>query len=242
MTVSSQSVDIPKSSLKPLMLGGVVLALSAPLITWFLNGYFNAWFDNNGRVLAGLLFFWLIVGLILLLTRFEARDTEQTREHGFWQGISFKRVKLRESLIVMILGFVTLFVVNLAFVILSRTIFPTEIKTSAALLLPWPLMILAYLTGTITEEILYRGYALERLQRMTGNWWISGGITWALFVGFHIPTYPMAHIVGFVAPAAVVATLVYIWKRNLTYTVMIHGILNLPILLVAILVPLLPTG
>jgi uncharacterized protein len=239
MTVSSQAVETPTSAPKPLILGSIILALSAPLITGILDGYFDAWFDRNGSVLAGLLSFWLIVGLVMLLTRLEAQPIT---ERGLWRRIGFKRVKLRESLIVLIIGFLTLFVANVAFVVLSRTIFPTEINISRVVSLPLPLVILAYLTGSIAEEILYRGYALERLQRMTGNWWISGGITWALFVGFHIPAYPMAHIVGYVAPAAVVVTLVYIWKRNLSYTVMIHGILNLPILLAAILLPLLPTG
>jgi uncharacterized protein len=241
MTLSSPSVVAPKSPPKPFILGVIVLALSAPLITWILDGYFDAWFDRNGSVLAGLLSFWLIVGLVLLLTGYEAQPP-QTTTPGLWRSIGFKRVKLRESLIVLIVGFITLGFANVAFVVLSRTIFPTEINMSRVVTLPLPLVILAFLTGMFAEEILYRGYALERLQRITGNWWISGAITWALFVGFHVPAYPMAHIVGYVAPASVVITLVYIWKRNLTYTVMIHGILNLPILLAVILMPLLQIG
>jgi uncharacterized protein len=224
--MTSFTVDTHPFRVKPLTLAGIVLALSAPFITGVLNGYFKIWFDNNGRVLAGLVSFWVIVGIVLLLARLDG------------QGIGFKRVKLRETLIVLIIGFITLFCLNVAYVILARTIFPTEVRTSPVLTLPLPLVILAYLTGVFAEEILYRGYALERLQQITGNWWISGGITGALFVGFHIPAYPMAHIVGYVAPAAVVLTLIYIWKRNLSYTVMFHGVLNLPILLAALLIPL----
>jgi membrane protease YdiL (CAAX protease family) len=235
MAASSHPIEAPRSAAKPLALVGIVLALAAPLITWFLNGYFAAWFDNNGRVLAGLVSFWVIVAVVLLISR---TDAKVSAERNLWQSLNLKRVKLRETLVVMIIGFVTLFVANLAYVVLARTIFPTDVKTSAALTLPLPLVFLAWLTGALGEEILYRGYALERLQRITGNWWVSGGVTWALFVGFHIPAYPMAHIVGFVAPSALALTLVYIWKRNLTYTVLIHGILDLPILLAAILIPL----
>jgi membrane protease YdiL (CAAX protease family) len=236
MTASSQAVEAPKSAARPLVLGGIVLALAAPLITWFLNGYFAAWFDNNGRVLAGLAAFWVIVVIVLLISRAEAKAE---RGRNLWESINLKPVKLRETLVVMIIGFIVLFIANLAYVVLARTIFPTEVKTSAALTLPLPLVFLAWLSGTFGEEILYRGYALERLQRITVNWWLSGGLTWALFVGFHIPAYPMAHIVGFVAPSALALTLVYMWKRNLTYTVIIHGILDLPILLAAVLIPLL---
>lgn len=238
MSVASQSVAAPKSLPKILILGGILLALSAPLITWILDGYFRLWFDRDGKVLAGLVAFWVIIGVVLLLIRLEYRNTNVS----VWHLISFKRVKLRESLVILIIGFVTLFFANVAFVILARTIFPTEIRTSPALALPLPLVILAYLTGVIGEEILYRGYALEQLQRITGKWWISGGITGLLFIGFHIPAYPMAHIIGFVLPSTVVLTLVYIWKRSLTYTIMIHGVLNLPILMAAILLPLLSQG
>jgi membrane protease YdiL (CAAX protease family) len=241
MTAASPSTDVPKSPPKVITLVAIVLALSAPLITAFLNSYFAAWFDNNGRVLAGMLSFLAITGLVLLLVRFEpvsALDNTQS----VWGRIGFKPVKLRPTLIVLILAFVTLFIVSLAFVVLSRTILPTEIKTSAALKLPLPLLIFVYLAGSISEEILYRGYALERLQRITGNWWISGGITWALFVGFHIPAYPMAHIVGTVAPATVVITLLYIRTRNLTYTTIFHAVLNVPILLAAVLMALLQAG
>jgi uncharacterized protein len=236
---ASPSLDSVSASWKPLRVASIILALAAPLITWMLDGPFDTWFDRNGSVLAGLLTFWAIVGLVLWLMR---QETPASTDQSVWQQIGLRRVRLRETLIVLIIGFVTLGLANVAFVVLSRTIFPTEINTSPVLTLPLPLVILAYLTGTIAEEILYRGYALERLQRMTGNWWISGGLTWALFVGFHVPAYPLAHIVGYVAPATVVITLVYIWKRNLAYTILIHGVLNLPILLAALLLPLLPAG
>jgi uncharacterized protein len=236
---ASPSLDSVSASWKPLRVASIILALAAPLITWMLDGPFDTWFDRNGSVLAGLLTFWAIVGLVLWLMR---QETPASTDQSVWQQIGLRRVRLRETLIVLIIGFVTLGLANVAFVVLSRTIFPTEINTSSVLTLPLPLVILAYLTGTIAEEILYRGYALERLQRMTGNWWISGGLTWALFVGFHVPAYPLAHIVGYVAPATVVITLVYIWKRNLAYTILIHGVLNLPILLAALLLPLLPAG
>lgn len=233
MTAASPSLATPRPRLKLFTLVGIILALAAPLIAWILDGYFRVWFDRNGKVFAGALSFWVMTAIVLLLTRFEA-----AAGHTLSERINLKRLKLRETLIVLIIAFVTLFVVNLAFVILARTIFPTEVSTAPALALPVPLMIFVYLTGSITEEILYRGYALERLQRMTGNWWISGLITGALFVGFHVPVYPMAHIVGYIIPATIVLTLIYAWKRNLSHCIIFHCVLNMPILLAAILIPL----
>ncbi len=217
----------------------IVLALSTPLIAAVLNGYFAAWFDNNGRVMAGLLFYWLFTAIISLLLIYKKAEPAGGT---VWKTIGLQRIKLRESLIVLIIGFVTLFLVNLAYVILARTIFPTEVRTSPALALPLPLVLLAFITGSITEEILYRGFALERLQRMTGNWWISGGITGALFVFFHVPAYPMAHIVGYIIPATIIITLLYRWKRNLSYCIMFHLVMNSPILLGALVMGLLSSA
>jgi membrane protease YdiL (CAAX protease family) len=229
MTTSTQTIPKPKAPL--LTLFGIGLALATPLITWFLDGYYRIWFDRNGKVLAGALSFWVIVGLILLLIRYD--------EGQPLRSIGIKRLKnWQEGVIALIIDFVTLGCANVAFVLLARTIFPTNLTGRQVFNFPLPLVILLFLTGSVVEEILYRGYALERLQALTGNWWLSGGVTWALFVAFHVPAYPMAHIVGYVAPAALVATLAYIWKRNLLFTIIIHGCLNLPIVLAAILAPL----
>ncbi|MBX3085777.1 MAG: CPBP family intramembrane metalloprotease [Anaerolineae bacterium] len=239
MTATSHPAPTPQRTIKPFTVGIIVLALSAPLITAFLDGYFDRWFDYNGSVLAGLTSFWLIVALVVWLSRLDTPPAASDARRSWWQTFNFKRPKLRESLIVLIIAFVTLGLANVAFVILARTVLPTEIKVSRAVSLPLPLVILAFLTGAIAEEILYRGYALERLHAMTGNWWLSGIVTGAIFAGFHFPAYPLAHIFGYILPSTIVLTLIYIWKRNLTYTVMFHAVLNLPILLGALLLPLL---
>jgi len=46
----------------------------------------------------------------------------------------------------------------------------------------WWILLISVLTVGITEEILFRGYPLERLQEITGNKWISGFISLIFFV------------------------------------------------------------
>lgn len=40
-------------------------------------------------------------------------------------------------------------------------------------------------TAEITEELLYRGYALERLEGLTGSTWIAGTVTAVVFILLH---------------------------------------------------------
>jgi uncharacterized protein len=55
--------------------------------------------------------------------------------------------------------------------------------------LPLWYLILAVAIGGIVEEILYRGYATERLSALTGSYW-SGGALCAIAFGFaHVPIW-----------------------------------------------------
>lgn len=49
-----------------------------------------------------------------------------------------------------------------------------------------PLVLRTVIRAGIAEEVLYRGFALERLQSLTGSKWIAAGITLLLFTGFII--------------------------------------------------------
>ena len=238
MTTSPQAVDLHTPSQQRLVIFGILLALAAPLITAFLDGYFKVWFDYTGKVFAGVISFWAIAAAVMVIIRY----TEVESWRDVWRRLGFRRITLRTSLIVLILSFVTLFVVNLFFVLLSTYVFDMDISFTRERLrvLPIPLVFLLYLTGIFVEEILYRGYALQRIYNLTGNWTVAGLICGALFVGFHIPAYPPAHILGVIIPATLAITYLYIRLRNTSYTVMMHGVMNIVIVIAYVVLPLLP--
>ncbi len=90
------------------------------------------------------------------------------------------------------------------------------------------------ITASITEEVIYRGYLLERIAKLTGKLWIGTLISFILFVIPHIntfgwiwlPTYGMGTILIYVF---------YIWRRNLIATMLLHFLVNAPILIPTIL-------
>jgi uncharacterized protein len=55
--------------------------------------------------------------------------------------------------------------------------------------LPVGVLVLLVITAGITEEILYRGYPIERLAAMTGNVWLGAVAAYVVFVGLHIPVF-----------------------------------------------------
>src|SRR5215210_5712755 len=83
-----------------------------------------------------------------------------------------------------------------------------------------PVTILTVMRAGIAEEVLYRGFAIERLQALTGSKWIAAGISLALFAGFHFRQGLAGVTIAFVLGA--VLTAFYLWKRDLIANIFGH--------------------
>jgi membrane protease YdiL (CAAX protease family) len=83
----------------------------------------------------------------------------------------------------------------------------------------WALLFIA-LTGGIVEETLYRGYAIERLASLTGRYWLAGSIAALAFGLAHVPGWGAYAVVDFVF--GIMATLFYLWKRDLLANIIAH--------------------
>jgi membrane protease YdiL (CAAX protease family) len=80
-----------------------------------------------------------------------------------------------------------------------------------------------FLTGTIVEEVFYRGYLIERLNLLINRKWIAGFISWFLFSLVHIrffgigPTLDVGVLSGFLV-------ILYMKEKNLWPCIILHGI------------------
>lgn len=99
----------------------------------------------------------------------------------------------------------------------------------------WLRILLAARAGFV-EEILYRGYPIERLNRLKVTIWPGALISLIIFVVFHLPS-GLGHTVGLVLPIGVILTGLYVWKRNLTLNIAVHFLTDS---LILVLLPLLP--
>jgi membrane protease YdiL (CAAX protease family) len=93
--------------------------------------------------------------------------------------------------------------------------------------------VLLVVTAAVTEEILYRGYPIERLAELTGRPWCAAAVPGLVFVAVHLPFWGATAL-----PLQVTATAgfigLYLWKRNLPAVMIAHAVVN------AILLLLLP--
>lgn len=69
-------------------------------------------------------------------------------------------------------------------------------------------------TTGIVEEILFRGYPIERLAAHTGSPLAAGGLTWGVFTVAHAAVWPVGNLLQ-VAAVAAVLTAVYLRRRTL---------------------------
>ncbi|RME42076.1 MAG: CPBP family intramembrane metalloprotease, partial [Chloroflexi bacterium] len=83
---------------------------------------------------------------------------------------------------------------------------------------------LIVVTAGVTEEILFRGYSIERLAAWTGHLGLGALVAYVVFVGLHIPFWGLGGTLQ-IGVWAIIVTTLYVWRRNLWSCVLMH-ILN----------------
>ena len=69
-------------------------------------------------------------------------------------------------------------------------------------------------TVGVVEEVLYRGYPIERMLDYTDSPLVAGGVTWGVFTLAHAASWPLGNLLQ-TALAAAVLTVVYLRRRTL---------------------------
>jgi membrane protease YdiL (CAAX protease family) len=89
--------------------------------------------------------------------------------------------------------------------------------------LPLATLMLLALRAAVTEEILFRGYGIERLSAVTGNRYLAAPVSLAIFTIAHLGVWTLNYAVV-VLPAGLVLTVQYLWRRDLTANIIAHFI------------------
>ena len=111
---------------------------------------------------------------------------------------------------------------------------PAGDNAQAGMILGLPLWLQFFVavTAGFTEEILFRGYAIERVTLLTGSRKLGGIIPILIFGAVHAPFWGLAHAV-IAGSTGFWLTLIYLWRRNLWVNIVAHGLLD-AVLFVAI--------
>jgi membrane protease YdiL (CAAX protease family) len=217
---------------------GVGIALSAPVIQVLLFPWFESTFDFPMDRFVSLWPFWIALALSLGIAHFAEGIPLATF------GFQWSKKTLRARLIEWI--FAVLAAAVIAIVIISFSTYVRNLLTNepapvlnVTRILPMWVLIPAWITGAFTEEVLFRSYSIERLTQITGRRWLAGLFTVLAFTLLHGLTWDWIHVVTAVLPGGILLTLLYLWRRSLAFVVIVHAVINAPLLLLPLLAPYL---
>lgn len=110
---------------------------------------------------------------------------------------------------------------------------PPSAGVDTILSMSLPVLLGVVLTASVTEEIIFRGYAIERIRDLTGKLWIGATISFILFVIPHVAFFGPMWILYHSYTTLLIYAL-YLWRRNLWGCIILHVMSNMMILIPAL--------
>ena len=217
---------------------GVGIALSTPVVQTLLIPCLESTFAFPVDRLMSLGVFWIALIVVLGIAHFA--EGYPLAAFGFQRDQKTLRARLLEWIGAVLAAMIT------ASVIITFSNYVRELLTNqpspvldVTRILPAWVMIPAWITGSFTEEVLFRSYTIERLTQIVGRRWLAGLITMVAFTLLHLLSWDWIHVLTAVLPGSIMLTLLYLWRRSLAFVVIVHAIINAPLLLLPLLAPYL---
>jgi uncharacterized protein len=164
--------------------------------------------------------FWLI-GLAIVLYVVAV-------EHRPLSSIGFRRPGWKTLVYAILASVVMIVAVVLTYSVLFPLFGLKMNQNAVASITKTPLwfQILIFLRAGVVEEILYRGYPIERVQELTGSKWIAALVSITVFVLAHLESWGGAQLLV-VSSGAIVLSLLYVWRRDLLCNMLAHFLVDL---------------
>lgn len=197
----------------------IFIGLIFPLLATFAP--INRWSkDFFGPLMGGEALWWVLAAAMLIyVVAVEGLPLSSIgfRKPGVW------------DIVLGILAGVLLFVgvgVIYALVIPAMHLAPqAKAANSLGAILTTPLWfrIMLVTRAAVGEEILFRGYPLERIEKLTGSTILAALLTWAAFTYAHLAGWGTVHLIvaGY---GGVILTVLYLWRRNIWANMIAHWI------------------
>ncbi|MBV7539151.1 CPBP family intramembrane metalloprotease [Duganella sp. sic0402] len=81
------------------------------------------------------------------------------------------------------------------------------------------------ITAGVTEEIMFRGYPIERLYELTGSLWIAALVPLTVFTLAHLGGWSWGHLIGVMFGGSLLTGL-YLWQRDLVACMIAHVLID----------------
>lgn len=201
-------------------------ALAVGMATPLIAGLLTSWAPGDGSVLTAvaLLVMWVAAGATWICLA-----------HGGGRDVTFRiRLSRGDLLVSAVAGVGGMLLVPALSWLTAHTLGDTQLLESTERAPAW-LIVAAVLTAAVTEEILYRAMPMELLLRDRHPSWLVLLAPLALFVLAHLGSWNLAHVVGVVLPMGLLLSALYLWRRNLTVNVLVHLMIDAPLIVIAIM-------
>lgn len=172
---------------------------------------------SASQVTLAVLIEWLVFVFLLAfwIPRVEGNDLHSI---GIWS-LKWKYLWLG------VLVYFALFIISIGSEFVLTTVGLTGLSSLQPLLRQYsfPLLLSLFFTGTVLEEVFYRGYLIERITSLTGKTWLAGIISWIAFTSVHGKFFGL----GPTLEAGVFAAglvLVYLRERSIWPCMVVHGL------------------
>jgi membrane protease YdiL (CAAX protease family) len=218
-----ESMKTTSKNISATITGLLLALLSLPVI-----GMLTSNFPEQTRAIWGLALTWIAAIVLLILIKYgEGRP---------FTSVGFSPITIKEGLLAIGIGIVLSISVPLL-TLLASQLLPSATDGSildATVQNSWLMLLMGVLTAGITEEIIFRGYLIERLDELTGRPFIAVGVSVLAFALPHILNWNITHVVGVVLPLGLILTWLYLWKRNIIFNMIVHIVIDLPLVFIAL--------
>ena len=190
---------------------GLVIALfGAPTVVGLfkLAGFGRA--DFGATIVRELIILALVAILFWII---------RTREKLPLSSIGLHRQRIVPA-ILWSLATILLFAVGIAACLLLFPLVGLSYGASSGPALPVGVSLLLYARAGIAEEVFYRGFAIERIEALTGSRAMAAIVPLLIFAGSHFSQGIAGILITFAIGA--IATAVYLWRRNLLILIIAH--------------------
>jgi uncharacterized protein len=193
---------------------GLLFTLGAGLLPL---GAWGRTYSGLGWLLGNEVLWWVVVVIVLLYIAFVERRP--------FASIGFRKPKTLDLVLAVVAGI--LMVAGIVFI--YSIVFPALHLTMNAgtmrylLETPFWYRFMLVTRAAIAEELLFRGYPIERMSEITGSRVLAALVSVVAFTYAHLSNWGAAQLIvaGY---GGVVLTALYLWRRNLWANMLAHWI------------------
>src|SRR5262245_13602917 len=194
---------------------GLVVALvfpSLPVSKWMNE------FAGIGHLVGYEVIWWAVVGFLLAYVRIVERRPLSSL--GFRALTRVDVVVAFAAALAMVAGLATIY-----FVLFPWLGIGENQKIGVLLATPLWWRIISVVRAAVGEEVLFRGYAMERLEGLTGSRTVAAAVSCVVFAMAHVGPWGWGHLLIAGLGGAMLTTL-YLWRRNLWVNIISHAIVD----------------